>query len=257
MDLKKYGRALITGASSGIGEAYAKKLGSLENDLVLVARTKDKLDALAQELKQRHPIQIEVIQADLSLDSDVKEMEQWIKTRNDISILINNAGFGITALFSECDIEKQLSMVQVHDIASVRFARAALPGMLQKQKGVIINVASILGYLPYMYHSIYCASKAFLNSFSENLQLELKHTGITVQALNPGLTRSGFHSTEGYKDVDSTGAPDFMWMTSEAVVEQSLNALGKKAIFIAGFKNRLMVRFKGLVVNAMQPKRGK
>ncbi|QVK17022.1 SDR family oxidoreductase [Mycoplasmatota bacterium] len=247
INLKKYGKALITGASSGIGEQYARKMASLNNDLVLVARRKEKLDTLAKELESNYGVQIDIIQADLSLENDVIRVEKYINQNSDISILINNAGFAVPEIFSESEIDKQLSMIYVHNIACVRLTHASIKYMFKKNKGIIINVASTLAYMPMEKNSIYCASKAFINSFSEVVNYESKDKGIIIQALNPGLTHSNFHSTELFNKLEKQKYPESVWMSVEEVVFQSLKNLGKKVVFIPGLKNRMMVKMYKLL----------
>jgi short-subunit dehydrogenase len=133
-------------------------------------------------------------------------------------------------------------MINVHVIASTRFTWVALQGMLEHNRGTIINVSSMAAFLPFPIAVNYCSTKAYLNMFSESLQNQLKDTNITVQALCPGFTYTGFHDTVEYKDFDRKMIPKWLWMTSEEVVEQSLKALsGKKVIFIPGVKNRILV----------------
>lgn len=247
IDLKKYGKALITGASSGIGEQFARKLAALNNDLVLVARRKEKLDALANDLENQYGVQIDVIQADLSLENDVIKVENYINQNSDISILINNAGFAIPEIFSESNVDKQLSMIYVHNIACVRLTHASIKYMKKMNKGIIINTASTLAYMPMEKNSVYCASKAFINSFSEVVNYESKDMGIIVQALNPGLTHTSFHSTDFFEKLEKPKYPESIWMSVEEVVLQSLKNLGKKVVFIPGLKNRMMVKMYKLL----------
>lgn len=240
--LKMFGKALITGASSGIGKQYAKKLAEMKNDLVLVARRREKLTTLRQELEKKYSVKVEVIAADLSTDDGIRLVEDYINQNKDISILINNAGFAIPEYFSESNIDKQLSMIYVHNIAVVRLIRAALTYMKQKNKGVIINTSSAMAFMPMERNSIYCASKSFINVFSDSLKRELNGTAIIVQSLNPGLTHSGFHSTDVFKKLKKPQYPAYLWMDTEEVVSSSFKNLGNKVIHIPGFKNQILVK---------------
>ena len=168
--------ALITGASSGIGAAFAWKLACLGYDLVLVARRADRLEALAHELRQAYPIQVEVIPADLTDEDDILRLEAAIAGMPNLALLVNNAGVGAEGRFYETDIGPQLDMIRLHVLASVRLARAVLPGMVARGRGGIINVASVAGFMALPDNVTYCATKGYLITFSKALQLELAGT---------------------------------------------------------------------------------
>lgn len=239
--------ALITGASSGIGEAFARQLAALGYDLVLVARREDRLRQLAAELKNRHGISIEVRPTDLADESQIEQLASYIQNEKPLEILINCAGFGTRGLFSNVDITSQVSMIHVHVLAAVRLTHAALPAMIAQQRGAIINVSSVAGFFPLPGNISYSPTKAYLNMFSEILQTELLGTGIYVQALCPGYVYSEFHDTKEYVDFERTQYPRFMWTTANQIVEKSLNALGNgPTIYIPNIFYRLLV---GLVTN--------
>ena len=236
--------ALITGASSGIGAAFARRLAADGYHLILVARREQKLQALAQELQERYPHTpvADVLVADLAKVVEVERVEAHIRSINRLELLINNAGFGTSGKFAEIDLNKQLDMVHVHINATMRLTRAALPAMITHQKGFIINVSSIAAYLSNPENVTYCATKAYLNRFSESLQLELNEHGVQVQALCPGFTYSEFHDTPEYKSFTRDQIPKQLWMSAEELVEQSLAALeNKQVIFIPGWRNRWIV----------------
>lgn len=236
--------ALITGASSGIGAAFARRLAADGYHVILVARREEKLRALAQQLQEGYPQApvADVLVADLAKAVDVERVEAHIGSINQLELLINNAGFGTSGKFAEIDLDKQLDMVHVHINATMRLTRAALPAMIARQKGFIINVSSIAAYLSNPENVTYCATKAYLNRFSQSLQLELNESGVRVQALCPGFTYSEFHDTPEYDTFTRDQIPKKLWMSAEAVVEQSLNALqGKQVIFIPGWRNRWIV----------------
>jgi short-subunit dehydrogenase len=241
MEKHNPGTALITGASSGIGEAFARRLASLGYDLVLVARRKEKLDTIAGDLEKTHPVTVEVLPGDLSKDGDILRIERRIEALDTLTMLVNDAGFGTTGYFSDVDSAKSVAMIAVHVVAPTRLARAALSGMIVRDRGAIINVASPAAFVLFPGNTIYSATKHYLITFSEGLDLELKGTGIKVQALCPGFTRSGFHDTEEFQEARSESLPDCLWMSAEEVVERSLDALGKKqVVFVPGFINHLM-----------------
>jgi short-subunit dehydrogenase len=232
--------ALITGASSGIGAAYARLLAVKGYNLILVARREERLAGLATELRERHPITAEVLAADLARSGDVKRVLRRITELDDLDLLINNAGFGAPGAFAKVNLAPQLDMIRLHVIASVSLTRAALPGMIARQRGAIINVSSIAGLTPIPGSATYSATKAYLNVFSEALQAELHGTGIKIQALCPGFTHTEFHDTPEHQDSGRPEIPESMWMSAAEVAEQSLSALNRnQVIFIPGFKNRL------------------
>jgi short-subunit dehydrogenase len=242
------GTALITGASSGIGAAFARQLAPKGYHLILVARREERLWALSGELEGRHPIKAEVLVADLSKPVEVERVERRISELESLDLLINSAGFGVAGGFAEGDLKKHLDMIHVHVVASVRLCRAAVPGMVTRRRGAIVNVSSLAAFAPVS--TTYSATKAYLNVFSEALQAEILGTGIKIQALCPGYTYSGFHDTPEYQGFRRSRIPKPMWMSAEDVAAQSLNALGQnRVIFIPSFKNRLV----GAVVRNLPP----
>lgn len=231
--------ALITGGSSGIGAAFARKLAGRGYDLVLVARRGDRLAALADELAQAHRVRVEPFPADLTDEADVARVADRIAALSELELLINNAGFGAEGRFAVADLDPQLAMIRLHVLASVRLARAALPPLIARGRGGIINVASLAGFMALPGAATYCATKGYLITFARALQLELRGTGVKVQALCPGLVRTEFHARQSA----STAArlPGFMWMSADAVAEASLRALAHGCtICIPGWGNRLL-----------------
>ncbi len=179
--------ALITGASSGIGEAFARELASQKKNLVLVARSQDKLEQLATELEQQEQIQTLVIPQDLTEPKAGKLVYDKIKAQGwTIDLLINNAGFGDYGNFDDRSLDKQISMIQLNITVLTELTRLYLPEMKQRKKGGIINVSSIAGYQPLPYMSVYAATKAFVLSFTEALWAENKDSEVNILALCPG-----------------------------------------------------------------------
>ena len=235
--------ALVTGASSGIGAAFARRLGRDGYDVVLVARRRQRLECLAAELREQHGVGAEVLPADLTNPADVEWVERRICELTDLAMLVNSAGFAVFGSFAELPVERWLELLHCHVIASVRFCHAALPHMLARSRGAIINVSSIGGLVPKAKDATYCATKAYLNMFSQCLQRELTGTGIRVQALCPGFTDTEFHDDPQYAQFKiKERIPKFYWMTAEEVVDLSLKALERgKVVFVPGFKNRVIV----------------
>ena len=231
--------ALVTGASSGIGAAFARKLAAEGYNLVLVARRSDRLEALADELRRRHAVAVEVLPADLTIAADVERAAGRLAELPGLELLVNNAGFGVEGRFAQADISPQLAMIRLHALASVRLTHAALPGMVARGRGGVINVASLAGFMALPGAANYCATKGFLITFSRALNLELRRSGVTVQALCPGLTHTEFHANQ--RGGATTQMPEFMWMSAEAVVEASLRDLAAgRAISIPGWGNRIL-----------------
>jgi hypothetical protein len=234
--------ALITGASSGLGAEFARQLAREGYALVLTARRKEKLDALAQEIQAKYEVNAEILLADLSLDAGIETVERRINELEHVELLVNNAGYGISGRFYKSDIQRQLDMIQVHVIASVRLARAALPHMVARGRGGIINVSSLSAFMPST-SVTYSATKAYLVTFSQALQNELINTGVQVQALCPGFFESEFHDSPEYSRFNRSQIPGFLWMKSEEVVSESLRDLERgRVICIPGRMYRLITR---------------
>ncbi len=230
-------RALVTGASTGIGAAFADRLARDQYDLVLVARDAERLEALAKRLEARSGIQAEVEAADLVVASERARVEarlaDWAP-----DLLVNNAGFGTVGPFAELDLDREVSEIELNVVALVRLSRAVLPRMVERGHGAVINVSSLAGESATAYNATYGATKAFVTSFSESLHEELRDSGVRVQALLPGFTRTEFQERAGVK-VDRL--PEFAWMSAEAVVDASLEALERgAAICVPGVQNRVL-----------------
>lgn len=237
--------ALITGASSGIGAAFARKLASLGYNLVIIARREARLIRLAAELQQQFNIQVEAVVADLSRLVDVERLERRILDLPMLELLVNNAGFGIPGKFAEAQLDKTIAMIDVHVVASTRLAHVALPAMIARGRGSIINVASIGGFIPRPQDAVYCATKAYLIAFSQALQGELTDTGVRVQALCPGFVPTEFLHSPEYEQLQMKARiPKWLWSPVEEIVEESIRTLKRdQVVCIPGFKNRVIVAF--------------
>lgn len=234
--------ALITGASAGIGAEYARQLAARGFDLVLTARRADRLHDLAQSLMQTYHVNVEVVAADLSYEAGVTHVEEHIRAMDNLAVLVNNAGFGTIGRLVNSDPVRQQEMVYLHVMAPMRLTQAALPGMTARQYGAIINVSSVAGYVRLRGNVNYAATKAYLTAFSETLANELLGSGVYVQALCPGFTRTEFHYTPEFENHRPAPYPDFMWMSAEEVVHQSLAALGNGQVaFVPGWLYRMLV----------------
>ena len=225
---------LITGASAGIGEVFAKQLAQQGNNLILTARRKEKLDDLAKQLSTTYKINVETLAADLSEPEGASIIAQQVEKAGwKINGLINNAGFGDRGAFMALTLERQLQMIQLNVTTLVELTYHLLPNIKQNKDAYIINVASTAAFQAGPKMAIYYATKAFVLSFSEALYEELKDDNIYVSALCPGATASEFASEANMTDTKlfKAGA-----MTAEAVVKKSLSKK-HKAIVITGAKN--------------------
>ncbi len=228
--------ALITGATSGIGRAFARRLAHDGYTLILHGRRESELATLCGELRTRHGIAAEYVTAEFSDPDQLLRVEERIRQISDLDLLVNNAGFGTATTFELEDVAVLEAMVRTHLTAPVRLIRAALPGMLERRRGAIINVASVAGFL-ISHGSLYCATKAALINLSESLHLQVRSKGIRIQALCPGFTRSEFHQRMG---VDTSGEFFRHFMSAEAVVDASLNALKRgKVVCIPGLSYKI------------------
>ena len=221
-------RALVTGASSGLGAAFAERLAQDGYDLIIVARRRDKLEELADQLKSKYQTKVEVLAADLSKPDMMRFVEERITQDIELELLVNNAGFGGYMPFVELDPDRAEELINLQVLAVARLTRAALPGMIARGHGSIVNVSSRLAFsgslgsaqLPK--RATYAGTKAFINTFSQLLQSELEGTGVQVQALCPGLVETEFHSHVG---ADTSRFPAGIIMKPADVVQASLTAL--------------------------------
>jgi short-subunit dehydrogenase len=249
--------ALVTGATVGIGESFTRLLAHNGYNIVLVARDLPRLQERAKTLESTFGIATTVIQADLATDAGCKTIEDFI-ANNQIDVLINNAGFGINKAFtvSQLDAEQQLLDVLVR--TPMRLMHVALPGMKERNKGVIINVSSVAGWIA---GGTYSAAKSYLTVLSESLHTELSSTNVKVSALCPGFTRTEFHQRGR---MSMKGLPAFMWLNSDKLVAKAWkDAVGGKAVSVPGWQYQLltfvmrnaprpMVRKIGMNVRAKQ-----
>lgn len=230
--------ALVTGASAGIGTAFARRLAKDGYGLILVARRRDRLEQLAHELGGA-----EVIEADLTREADLERVAARIGGEPSLELLVNNAGFGIMGAFFEVPPEGQEQMHRLHVMATLRLTHAALHGMVERKKGGIINVSSVAAWGLSPGNVSYCATKAWMNVFTEGLDLELRSVGspVKVQALCPGFTLSEFHDVA---KMDRKTIPAWLWMKAEDVVDESLAGLARgKLIVVPGRFYKTLVMF--------------
>ena len=241
--------ALVTGASSGIGEAYARAIAERGAHLVLTARRSDRLDALASELTGKYATQTLCIACDLADPGALDRIEVAIAARGiAIDILINNAGYGVPGHFHKHGWSVHAQFLRVLLNVPTELAHRLLPGMQKRQWGRIVNVASLAGIVPGSAgNTLYGASKSYLIKFSQSLALENRSRGVLVQALCPGFTWSEFHDVSGARHLMNR-LPRFMFQTSEAVADEGLRMLERgRIVHVSGVVNRLIALIIKLV----------
>jgi uncharacterized protein len=234
------GLAVVTGASVGIGREFAEQLAARGYDLLLVARDRPRLAEAAAALIAAHGVEAEVFPADLTRDDDVDRLMERLAASPRLAILINNAGFGSRGKLAQSDPAKQAAMVRLHVLAPMRLTRAALPVLLQNGRGAVVNVSSIAAFIYSAGNVNYCATKAYLKTFTEGLAAELYGTGVQAQALCPGFTRTEFH---GRISEPLEHHPEWAWMSARFVVGHSLRCIdrGGPTVCIPGIKYRFLV----------------
>ncbi len=219
MTMSLQGKALITGASSGIGAIYADRLARRGYDLILVSRTKRRLDELASRIGDTTSRQVDIIVADLGSREELGQVESVLRTDPAINLLVNNAGVGATAPLVNSDVNKMEALINLNVVALTRLTYAAVPGFVLRRAGAIINIASVVGIAPELLNGVYGGSKAFVIAFSQSLDKELKGDNIRVQAVLPGATATNFWDTAG---TPLEHVPSEIVMPAEEMVDAAL-----------------------------------
>jgi short-subunit dehydrogenase len=238
--------ALVSGASTGIGEQFARVLAERGHDLVVVARDHGRLEVLAKELEAQSGVQCEVLPADLTDPAQLANVE----TRaSQVDLLVNNAGFGTYGRFVELDVEGERREVQLNVLALTTLTHAAARAMVERGRGGILNVASIAAFQPTPLQSTYCATKAYVVFFTEALHEELKGTGVSVSVLCPGFTRSEFQQRAG---INESGVPGFLWQDAETVARAGLDGLAKnRTVVFPSTLNRITATVTSAIPHAL------
>ena len=228
--------ALVTGASAGIGAAFANFLAKEGHDLVITARDLVRLEEFATKLRAEHQIEVEVIKADLATNEGIKVIELRLENiSRPIEVLINNAGFGTNKSFVLSDRQAENDLLDVLVRAPIRFMHAVLPAMRERNSGTIINVSSVAGWIA---GGSYSAAKSYLTVLSESLHTELKNTNVKVHALCPGFTRTEFHQRGRMK---MNGLPEFLWLDAGKVVAHAWQSSQRgKALSVPGLQYKLL-----------------
>ena len=242
-------RALITGASGGIGEEFARQLAAHGTHVVLVARSEERLAELAAGLREANGVEVEVLAADLTTDAGLAGVEDRLRRADaPVDLLINNAGFGTFGRFSRSDIEREEGQIRLNTLAPVRLTHALLPGLRARGGGGVLNIASMAAFAPIGRMATYGATKAFLTSFSEALHEELRGEGINVTALCPGFTRTDFQAVAGVEEA-SKAIPTPLWGEADDVARSGIEGVASgRAVVVPGGVNRL-----GAVISTFSP----
>ncbi|MCI3135406.1 SDR family NAD(P)-dependent oxidoreductase [Phenylobacterium aquaticum] len=233
--------ALVTGASAGIGAAFAKIYASHGYDVALTARRQDRLDRFADEIRLRHGVEVLTVAADLAeAGAPVQILEHLSAHGRHVDALVNNAGYGLPGSFAETKWEDQAAFLQVLLHAPTELAHRVLPGMVERRFGRIVNVASLAGLVPGSAgHTLYGAVKAYLVKFSQSLHLENLATGVHVTALCPGFTYSEFHDVNGTRAQISSSTPDWLWLGADEVAAAGYEAVeADRAVCVPGAPNK-------------------
>ncbi|MGM1016023.1 MAG: SDR family NAD(P)-dependent oxidoreductase [Actinomycetota bacterium] len=246
--------ALITGASAGLGEEFARQLARRSADLILVARSAEKLESLASELRMTHGVAVEVLPADLTAEGDVALVAARLGDASDpVDLLINNAGFGLPLRFDSNDVEDEVQHLRIHVEAPLRLIHAALQTM-RGRGGRIINVASVAAFIP---RSTYAASKRWLVSFSQWANAEYAKDRVSVTALCPGFTHTDFHERMGLPPGEE-GISRWMWLDARAVVKTALrDASLSKSVSVPSWRYRTLVALSRVVPSSLLARAGR
>jgi short-subunit dehydrogenase len=246
--MDKYKVALITGASSGIGETFARVLASRGSDLILVARSEDKLRALARQLNELYARRVEVVTADLGLAGSAAKVHAAAEALGmPVDLLVNNAGFGTVGSFVKQDAERERQEVMLNAAAVVDLCHAFVPAMLERRRGGIINIASMAAFQPLPYMSVYAATKAFVMSFSQGLRGEVRNKGVKVLAVCPGPVDTPFFEATGSAGLRKT-VPKATMVTADDVVSTALRALKSgRSVVVPGVAFKLVAAGSKLV----------
>lgn len=237
-DSARSGTAVITGATAGIGAAFVTALKDRGYDLVVVARDGDRLRAQVPDA--------EVIAADLSTTEGCARVEE--RLRQGVDLLVNNAGRGLNKAFDESTLDEQLGLLDLNVRSVLRLTHAALPGMLERGSGAILNISSVAGFSAGVRGATYSASKAWVTNFSESLDLQYRHRGVRTVAVCPGFTRTEFHDRA---EMDMSGVPAQLWLSADQVVRTALHDLDSgRSVSIAGPQYKAIVAATKLLPTA-------
>ncbi len=255
--MKNSSFAVVTGASQGLGEVFARALAARGQNVILVARSKDKLESLASELKRSHAILAEALEFDLASPLAGPRLAEELRDRKlRVNLLVNNAGFGVRGEFVNLTLRRQMEMLQLNNAAVVELTYSLLPLLMEHPQAGIINVSSTAGFQPIPYASLYAATKSFLTSFSLGLQEELRSSRVSVVTLCPGRILANGHSGNGHNEEAKNGNRKFgfVYQRPEDVVGDALESLASGGgLVIPGFVNKLSIFAQRLIPRRAVP----
>jgi short-subunit dehydrogenase len=250
--LRIWQRALVTGASSGIGAAFARRLAAEGTDLILVARDEQRLQALAEALEAAHAVEVEVLAADLASVEGATRVAERLAAAPTIDLLVNNAGIGSKGTFANLPLDGELRQVELNVSALVRLTHAAIRNMIARGTGTVVNVSSLSGLIPEPTMATYGATKAFVTSFSDALHEETRGTGVNVTLVLPGFVRTEFMKRTGNAE-GFAQPPEFMWLTPEQVARDALDAARQgRADSVSGYGYRLLAAVMAIVPRSLR-----
>ena len=240
---------LITGASGGIGEAFARRLAAEKHDLVLIARSEGKLQQLCDELSGKHGVAAHFIALDLTeFEADQRLFDETEKNKIEVDWLINNAGFGSMGDFASLELDRELQMIDLNISALIALTHRYIQGMRERRRGTIINVSSAAGFQPIPFMATYAATKAFVTAFSEAIAEENRPYGLQVLALCPGSTETNFHKAAGMDRALAVKGQE----TPEQVIETAMNAVGTgRSKIVSGWTNWAVASVTNFVPNSL------
>lgn len=231
--------AVVTGPTAGIGRVFAQRLAARGHPLLLAARDADRLASLAAELEQAYKVAVRTMAVDLATPVGLEQLAQALEREPDVGILVNNAGFGTKGKIHAAPLGPQMAMLNLHVLGPMRLCQAVLPGMVARGRGWIINNSSVASFMYGPGNANYAATKAYLTRFTLGLDTEVFDTGVVVQALCPGFTRSEFHDR---MSMNKAKIPSFLWNSAEFMVDASIAAAerGGPVVLIPGLKNKML-----------------
>ena len=239
--------AVITGATSGIGAAYAEAFARQGYSLILTGRRKEKIEAQAEKIRSACSVGVEVVLAELSEEAGIQKVLEAMRGK-EIDVLVNNAGFGVAARYQDSDLQVMEQLAKVNVLAPMELIRSVLPDMIRHHSGTVINISSESAYLVMPGNSVYSGAKSFLKVFTECLHLDLDGTGVRVLTVCPGATHTDFHEKMGIAKSRQTDHGVIRWLSPEKIVEFSLKDLRKgKVISKPGFSTKFFIGFLGLL----------
>jgi short-subunit dehydrogenase len=240
-----YRTALITGASSGIGERIARQAAAGGTDLVIVARRTDQLERLATAMRVAYQVSVEVLTADLTTEAGVTAVQARLaESARPIELLVNNAGFGIDGTFAALGEDGLIGQITLNALTLVRLTHAVLPAMLATGHGGVLNVSSVAGFFALPGSAVYCATKALVTSFSQSVHAEVSDRGVHVTALCPGFTRTKFHDGADQQ----AGIPGFAWLDADRVARAGLDAVAAgRPLCVPGSQYQLVTGLSRIV----------